>query len=263
VIRTVAKESTMKLFGSGRDQPVLRAGVLSDRGRIHENNEDACLADLERGLFAVADGVGGQPAGDVAAQVTVNHLPGLIDRALSHLHDDPGAAIAQAIVDVSDVVQAEAETTPELSGMASTVVMVLITGDMAHVAHVGDSRAYLARAGQLYRLTDDHSLAAELLQSGVITAEEANSHPFAHSITQAIGLPNTPQPGVRQLELEAGDRFLLCSDGLTDMVSEADIGAILTAGDEIDATSRSLIDAANAAGGKDNISVVVVDYAPG
>ncbi|HEX6339270.1 MAG TPA: PP2C family serine/threonine-protein phosphatase [Jiangellaceae bacterium] len=253
----------MKLFGSGRDQPVLLASVLSDRGRVHTHNEDACLADLERGLFAVADGVGGQPAGDVAAQVTVDHLPGLIDRALSHLRDDPSAAIAQAIVDLSDVVQEEARATPELSGMASTVVMVLITGELAHVAHVGDSRAYLARDRQLYRLTDDHSLAAELVQSGVISAEEANSHPFAHSITQAIGLPNAPQPGVQQLELEPGDRLLLCSDGLTDMVTEADIGAILTAGGDINATSQSLIDAANAAGGRDNISVVVVDYAPG
>lgn len=252
----------MKLFGSGRDQPVLRAGVLTDRGRVHAHNEDACLADLERGLFAVADGVGGQPAGDVAARVTVEHLPGLIDRALSRQRDDPGAAIVQAIVDLSDIVQAEARATPERSGMASTVVLALITDDVAHVAHVGDSRAYLARDGQLFRLTDDHSLAAELVQSGVITAEEANSHPYAHSITQAIGLPNTPQPGVQELGLEPGDRLLLCSDGLTDMVAEADIGAILTSGGDIDATSRSLIDAANAAGGKDNISVVVVDYAP-
>jgi protein phosphatase len=157
-------------------------------------------------------------------------------------------------------VQDEARATPELSGMASTVVMVLVTGDVAYVAHVGDSRAYLARDQQLYRLTDDHSLAAELVQSGVITAEEANSHPFAHSITQAIGLPNTPHPSVQQLELEPEDRLLLCSDGLTDMVAEADIGALLTAGGDINATSQSLIDAANAAGGKDNISVVVVDY---
>jgi protein phosphatase len=139
--------------------------------------------------------------------------------------------------------------------------MVLVIGDVAYVAHVGDSRAYLARDRQLYRLTDDHSLAAELVQSGVITAEEANSHPLAHSITQAIGLPNTPQPSVQQLELEPDDRLLLCSDGLTDMVAEADIGAILTTGGDINASSQSLIDAANAAGGKDNISVVVVDYA--
>ncbi|HEX5994907.1 MAG TPA: protein phosphatase 2C domain-containing protein [Jiangellales bacterium] len=253
----------MKLFGSGRDQPALRAGVLSDPGRTHKHNEDACLADLDRGLFAVADGVGGQPAGDVAAHVTIQHLPALIDRALANRPDDPGAAIAQAIVDLSDVVQAEARATPERSGMASTVVMALITGDMVYVAHVGDSRAYLARDGELFRLTDDHSVAAELVESGVISAEEANSHPFAHSITQAIGLPNTPQPGLQQLGLEPGDRLLLCSDGLTDMVAEANIGAILTAGRDIDVTSRSLIDAANAAGGKDNISVVVVDYGPG
>jgi PPM family protein phosphatase len=251
----------MKLFGSGKGVPALRASMRSDRGRVHSHNEDACLADVERGLFAVADGVGGQPAGDVAAQVTVQRLPGLIDRALGH-SGDADAAIEEAVVHLSDVVQAEAEADPELSGMATTVVMTLIIEDVAYVAHVGDSRAYLARDGQLYRLTDDHSLAAELVQSGVITAEEASSHPFAHSITQAIGLPNTPQPSVQQLELAAGDRLLLCSDGLTDMVAEVDIGAILTAGADVDATSQVLIDAANAAGGKDNISVVVVDYLP-
>ncbi|HEU4540478.1 MAG TPA: Stp1/IreP family PP2C-type Ser/Thr phosphatase [Jiangellaceae bacterium] len=252
----------MQLFGSGRDEPVLRASVRSDRGRVHTHNEDACLVDVERGLFAVADGVGGQPAGDVAAQVAVQRLPGLIDQALSQMREGANDAIEQAIVDLSEMVQAEAQASPELSGMATTVVMVLVTSDVAHVAHVGDSRAYLARDRQVYRLTDDHSLAAELVQSGVITDEEANTHPFAHSITQAIGLPNTLQPTVQQLELVPNDRLLLCSDGLTDMVPEADIGAILTAGADMDETSQALIDAANAAGGKDNISVIVVDFTP-
>ena len=252
----------MQLFGSGREHAALRVSVLSDRGRVHANNEDACLADEEQGLFAVADGVGGQPAGDVAAQITVQHLPRLIDQALSQPRKGPDTAIKQAIVELSDLVQAEARSDPELSGMATTVVMLLIVDHVAYVAHVGDSRAYVARDRQLYRLTDDHSLAAELVQSGVITAEEANTHPFAHSITQAIGLPNTPQPTVQQFELAAGDRLLLCSDGLTDMVPEGDIAAILTADADVDATSRALIDAANAAGGKDNISVVVIDYVP-
>lgn len=252
----------MKLFGSGREEPLLQASTLSDRGRVHTHNEDACLADVDRGLFAVADGVGGQPAGDVAAQITVQRLPGLIDQALDELGDPGGPAIERALVDLSDMVQAEARDVPDLSGMATTVVMVLVTGQVAYVAHVGDSRAYLARDRELYRLTDDHSLAAELAQSGVITDEEASNHPFAHSITQAIGLPYTPNPTVQQLELVPGDRLLLCSDGLTDMVAEPDIRGILTGGGDVNRTSRALIDAANAAGGKDNISVIVVDYAP-
>ncbi len=251
----------MKLFGAGRDKPVLRASMLSDRGRVHSHNEDACLADVDRGLFAVADGVGGQPAGDVAAQVAVQHLRGLLDRALEQTQGGADAAIERALVDLSGVVQAEARTTPELSGMATTVVMVLVTEQVAFIAHVGDSRAYLARDGQLFRLTDDHSLAAELVESGVITAEEASNHPFAHSITQALGLPNT-KPTIRQLDLVSGDRLLLCSDGLTDMVPEPNIGTLLASNADIDDTSRSLIDAANAAGGKDNISVIVVDYVP-
>lgn len=252
----------MRLFGSGQDQPVLRAAARSDTGRTHAANEDASLVDLDRGLFAVADGVGGQPAGEIAATVAIERLPALIDRAIEWAKADTDTAIGQAVVDLSEVVQAEAETAPELEGMATTIVMVLIDGDVAHVAHAGDSRVYLTRHGRLYRLTDDHSLAAELVQSGVITAEEASTHPFGHSITQAIGLPRALRPSVHQVELMAGDRLLLCSDGLTDMVTDEHIGALLTAGADPGATCDALVDAANAAGGKDNITTVVVDYRP-
>lgn len=250
----------MRLFGSGQERPVLTAAARSDRGRTHSTNEDASLVDLERRLFAVADGVGGQPAGDVAATVAIERLPALIDRAIEWANSDTDTAIGRAVVDLSDVVQAEAEAVPGLEGMATTIVMALIDGDIAHLAHVGDSRAYLARYGRLYRLTDDHSLAAELVQSGVITAEEASSHPFGHSITQAIGLPSALRPSVHQVELMAGDRLLLCSDGLTDMLTEDEIAAILTAGADPDSTCDGLVHAANAAGGKDNITAVIIDY---
>jgi PPM family protein phosphatase len=251
----------MKLFGSGRGQAALRATARSDPGRTHTTNEDASLVDLDRGLFAVADGVGGQPAGDVAARVAIERLPAIIDSAVKH--DDRSAtdaAIGRAVVSLSEEVQAEAAATPELEGMATTIVMLLVDGDVAYVAHVGDSRAYLARHGQLYRLTDDHSLAAELVQSGVITAEEASTHPFGHSITQAIGLRRELRPSVHQVELMPGDRLLLCSDGLTDMIADDEIAAILMAGADPGATCESLVHAANAAGGKDNITTVIVDY---
>ncbi len=250
----------MTLFGSGRSEPVLSAAARSHAGRTHATNEDASLVDLDRGLFAVADGVGGQPAGDVAARLAIERLPALIDRATGRDGSDIGTAIAGAIVDLSEQVKSEAEAAPELHGMATTLVMALVDGNVAHVAHVGDSRGYLAHDGSMQRLTDDHSLAAELVQKGVITAEEASAHPFSHSITQAVGLMNAPNPTVRAVELVAGDRLLLCSDGLTDMVTDDEIAAILLADAEPDATCEALIEAANAAGGRDNVTVVVVDY---
>lgn len=251
----------MRLFGSMGGSADVRAGMRSDPGRVRDHNEDACLVDLDRGLFAVADGVGGQPAGDVAARITIDRLPEALDRALAEAPTRQDTAIERAVVELGDLVQAEARAVPEHEGMATTLVIVLIEGSIAHVAHVGDSRAYLARAGELRRLTDDHSLAAQLVESGVISADEASNHPFAHSITQAIGLPNALEPTVVPVELTAGDRLLLCTDGLTDMLSHEQISAILADAPEPDAACQQLVDEANAAGGRDNITVVVVDHA--
>lgn len=252
----------MKPFDSSPDQSGLRAGFRSDRGRVRAHNEDASLVAVERGLFAVADGVGGQPAGDVAARVTIERLPDLLDETVNDAGGDTARAIEQAIIRLNEAVQVEAAAEPELEGMAATIVLALITDGVAHIANVGDSRAYLARGNQLSQLTNDHSVAAELVRNGVISQEEANSHPFAHSITQAIGLAASLQPAVDRLGLEPGDRLLLCTDGLTNMVSADDISAVLATNTEPDAASQDLVDAANAAGGKDNVTVVVVDYNP-
>lgn len=248
----------MNVFHAGQSTPALRAGMRSDRGRSHERNEDACLVDIERGLFVVADGVSGNPAGDVAAQFVVERLPGRLDAALDGADADLDSAIQRAVVDLGDVVQAEARSAPDLAGMATTVVILLVAGETAYVAHLGDSRAYLCRGGSLRRLTDDHSFAAELAQSGVITTEEAQEHPFAHSITQAVGLPNSSAPAVQRLPLAAGDRLLLCSDGLTDVLTDERIEAVLSEHTDPDATCEALV--AAAAGGRDDVTVVVVDW---
>lgn len=248
----------MNLSCAGREAPALRAGMRSDRGRSHERNEDACLVDIERGLFVVADGVSGNQGGDVAARVVVNRLPGLLDAALAEEGADMDSAIQRAVVDLGGVVQAEASSAPDLAGMATTVVILLVTGETAHVAHLGDSRAYLCRDGSLRRLTDDHSFAAELAQSGVITAEEAEEHPLARSITQAIGLPNSSAPSVQRLPLAAGDRLLLCTDGLTDMLTDERIEAVVAEHADHDSACEALVTAAG--GARDDITVVVVDW---
>lgn len=250
----------MNLYAAGRGASRLRASMRSNRGRSHERNEDASLVDLGRGLFVVADGVSGNRRGDVAAQVVIDRLPDLLDAARSEAWADLDSAIQRAVVDLGGVVRAEARSSPDLAGMATTVVVLMIVGETAHVAHLGDSRAYLCRDGSLRRLTEDHSFAAELAQSGVISAEEAEEHPFAHSITQAVGLPNSSAPSVQRFPLAAGDRLLLCTDGLTDVLTDERIEAVLAEHSDPDTACEALV--AEAAGGRDDVTVVIVDHRP-
>ncbi len=266
----------MRLFRSGH-RPALRAAMRTDLGRVRSRNEDACLVDAELGLFAVADGMGGHPAGDVAARIAIEHLPRLVRDALERAGragadaveaaavdadavegDAVDAGVGQAVLELNDVVLAEAATSADLTGMGTTLVLLLITASTAHLAHAGDSRGYLYRDGRLRRLTEDHSFAAALVDGGVLDREQATRHPFAQSLTQAIGMPNI-RPELRRFDLAGGDRLLLCSDGLTKMLAEGRVAALLAAGRDADRTCQALVDAANDAGGHDNISVVLVD----
>lgn len=240
------------------------AAMCTDPGRVHPHNEDACLVETGLGLFAVADGVGGQPAGEVAARLAVARLPGLVRRALAQASPSAeGAAVARALVDLNGVVLAEAAADPNLAGMGTTVVLALVAGHSVHLAHLGDSRAYLLRQGGLRRLTEDHSLATALVRGGVLDADQAGRHPFARHLTQAVGLADVPEPAVRRLDLVAGDRLLLCSDGVSTMLADDRIAAILGRHARPKAACRALVDAANDAGGRDNISAVVVDVPRG
>ncbi len=145
-----------------------------------------------------------------------------------------------------------------LQGMGTTLVLAVVSGVTAHLAHVGDSRAYLLRQDRLHRLTEDHSYATELVRGGLLDPMRASAHPLGHTITRAIGMPGDVQPDVRQITLAHGDRLLLCSDGLTKMLADERVEAILGGGDPGTAC-RALVDAANEAGGDDNVSVVAVD----
>ena len=254
----------MKLFRSRPGELRLQAAMCTDPGRVRARNEDACLIEPELGLYAVADGMGGHPAGDVAAREAVERLPDLVREALDQAErGGTDAAIEHAVVTLNGMVTALAATDPRLTGMGTTLVLVLVTGATARVVHVGDSRAYLRRAGELHRLTEDHSLAAALVDGGVADPEEAIRHPFASSLTQAIGIAGEVRPSMRRFELAGGDRLLLCSDGLTKMVTEEEIRALLDARADPDLACQALVDAANEAGGQDNISVVLIDVPGG
>ncbi len=246
---------------------VLSATAGTDQGKIRDHNEDAYFTDVEHGVFIVADGLGGHAGGEVAAGMVVSHLPSLLDTALSP--DIPLCspvtvkAVYQAIGTLNRLVCEAGRRQPELAGMGSTLVLALIRQGAMLMAHAGDSRAYLLHNGRLVRLTRDHSVIQEMLDAGLITPGEAAVHPSRAMVTQCIGTPGAVSPDIRCLDFRSGDRLLLCSDGLTNMIADPLIENILEQRTDLDTVSRDLLQAANDAGGEDNITAVVVGAASG
>jgi protein phosphatase len=229
---------------------------LTDAGKVRRNNEDALLLGegKDETLFAVADGVGGFEAGEVASSIAVRVLKDL----------DPGAPFGAAIQEANRQILAVGGSDEKLSGMGTTLVAARFGGTqerpVAEIAHVGDSRAYLLRGGTLSPLTEDHSLVAELVRSGDLTRDQAAEHPQKNLITRALGAEEEVEVDTAVVPVEAGDRLLLCSDGLSDMVPDALISEILADSPEDPETpARRLLSAALDAGGTDNVTVVVVD----
>jgi protein phosphatase len=228
----------------------LVVGAATDVGRVREVNEDAYLVDEAMGLYAIADGVGGHQAGEVASSTALEAL-----RAAIHA----GKPLRDAIEEANDAVFAKSLTDDDLRGMGTTITAATFaTGDTLLVGHVGDSRAYLMRDGDLRQLTTDHSRVQELVDDGRLTAEEAAVHPMRNIITRAIGMDETVEVDVYPVELLVGDRVLFCSDGLTDMLQDDFLGTELRREDDPARAASNLVDAANRAGGIDNITVLVL-----
>ncbi|HZC83452.1 MAG TPA: Stp1/IreP family PP2C-type Ser/Thr phosphatase, partial [Rubrobacter sp.] len=229
---------------------------LTHAGKVRQNNEDALLVGEgeDETLFVVADGIGGFEAGEVASSLAVDVLKDL----------QPDEPFKAAIGEANRRIVAAGRGDEKLSGMGTTVVAIRFSGKqgepVAEVAHVGDSRAYLRRGGDMNPITEDHSLVAELVRSGDLTRDQAAEHPQKNLITRALGADDEVDVDTAILPIEAGDRILLCSDGLSDMVSEAGISEILAEfPDDPERAARGLLSAALDAGGNDNITVVVVD----
>lgn len=244
---------------------MIRVASKTEKGR-RSANEDACLAltpedlgGVADGLYIVADGMGGRASGAVASRIAVNAVR---DAFLSETGAgrEPSDALAEALRAANKAVYQEAVSKPELRGMGSTCVAVGVLGDRAFFAHMGDSRIYLLRGGQLRRLTEDHSFVAEKVRSGEITEEQARHSRFRNVITRAIGIEPDAQPAVGSIDLEAGDVLLLCSDGLTGPVSDAKIADILCGSSDPDEACNRLVSAAIRGGGGDNVTVVVAAY---
>ena len=225
--------------------------VASHAGRVRRTNEDAYFA--EPPLFVVADGMGGALAGEIASRLTVQAF----DEFSSSEQSPPDEQLGETIRQANRRIMEYAANDPSAAGMGSTVTAAVLDGGELVLGHVGDSRAYVLRAGTLRQLTSNHSLVAEMVRAGAIRPDEAAAHPQRSVITRALGAGWQVEVDLERFALEAGDTVLLCTDGLSAFVTEAEIVERLSAGSLEDAT-RLLVDAANAAGGEDNVTVVAL-----
>jgi serine/threonine protein phosphatase PrpC len=230
----------------------IKVGVRSDIGRLRQRNEDAYL--VKDSLFVVADGMGGHRGGDVASTLALETIESgaPAEVTLENLVQDIKRA-NQAVMD-------RGEADRELRGMGTTITAVIAEDAKAHVAHVGDSRAYLLRDGSLQQLTEDHTLVQRMVREGRLSEDEAAHHPQRSVLTRALGVDDDIPVDELSLDVHTGDRLLLCTDGLTSMVDRDRIKKILARERDPQVACDKLIDAANRAGGDDNITVIVLDF---
>jgi protein phosphatase len=254
--------------------PLKHAG-RSDVGRKREHNEDSWHVNERHGLYAIADGMGGHAAGEVASRIAVDVINEFIELSGNEsditwpFEYDDGAsleenriftAIKLANMKIFEVIKER----KELEGMGTTLVIMLSQGDKAWIGHVGDSRAYLIRDGQISQITSDHSWVNEQMKLGVLTRAEAANHPFRNVVTRALGGRDIVKADVTTHEFEDGDCVLLCSDGLNSMLDDETIRSIVTThAPDLDGACDALVAAANEAGGDDNVTVILAQHVSG
>jgi len=235
----------------------LCAAALTDVGQRRRVNEDRYALAADLGLYLVADGMGGHTAGqlasELAAEAVVNTLRTLIDASASLTEK-----LRYSVSAANREILSTAEAKPELTGMGTTLVALLAGPDRIALAHVGDSRAYLIRGGRIRQLTDDHSLVAELVRRQEISECAARGHPHRHVLTRALGVRRSVEADLAELTPAVDDTFVLCSDGLTTHVQDDEIEATVLGEPDLEEACDRLVDMANARGGEDNTTVVLV-----
>jgi protein phosphatase len=236
---------------------IAESASVTDPGRVRRRNEDSYVC--EPPLFAVADGMGGAQAGELASRIAAAAFreAGAADSL------DPQARLRSIIQEANRRIYARAARDPEVSGMGTTVTAALLVDETVAVGHVGDSRAYRIREGELEQLTNDHSLVADLVRSGRLSPEEAELHPQRSVITRALGTDPAVEIDSLSVEARAGDVFLICSDGLTTMVDEATVLKTVVESPSLAVAARALVGLANHEGGEDNVTVVLFSLADG
>jgi protein phosphatase len=234
-----------------------------DMGRARSNNEDAVIIDAEARLAVLADGMGGYNAGEVASEMATTIIAQGLGRWLRNLPSPPAETLLHEAMDdwgrqANRAIFDSAQRVPEHQGMGSTLVIAAYTGEALVVGHVGDSRAYRLREGRLERLTRDHSLLQEQLDAGMITPEQAATSTNRNLVTRALGVLEDVDVETHTHEVQPGDVLMMCSDGVSDLVDEPALAALIDGAKTLDEACKAIVDAANDAGGKDNISVVLV-----
>lgn len=240
---------------------MLKAFSKTDIGRKRKLNQDVVYTSGESvgklpNLFLVADGMGGHNAGDYASKMTVETI---VEKIRGSHETNPVIILEAAISAANTLVRDKAEQEPELEGMGTTVVAASCDGSVLHVANVGDSRLYVAGNKGIRQITKDHSWVEEMVRRGGLAKEDARNHPDKNIITRAVGAEDTVKIDFFTVELEEGDMVLMCTDGLTNMLEDEEILKILEVSRDIAEMAEELVRAANEKGGKDNISVILVD----
>lgn len=236
--------------------------ALTDAGRVRDHNEDAVAVLPACGLVVLADGMGGYAAGEVASDIAVSVITDVIEQHFLHeivVPDELWQVLVDAVLEANTAIIAAALDEPAYRGMGATLVTGLFHEDRLIVAHAGDSRAYRLRDGLLDLLTRDHSVLQERIDGGLLTVDEARHSSIRNLVTRALGVEHALVVEVHEHAVERGDVYLFCSDGLNDMLADTEIAQVLLqAAGTLDEAGAALIDAANAAGGADNIAVALV-----
>jgi serine/threonine protein phosphatase PrpC len=250
---------------------VISCGI-TDIGRKRQRNEDSYLVNDKIGLYIVADGMGGHAGGEFASKIAVSTVEEIIrgeDRVKSnvpantYLDGNQSAEgleqdrLKDAINRAGNMIVRRAFEDPELKGMGTTSTVMFVSDDKAYIAHVGDSRAYCIRNGEIIQITEDHSLVHEQLKSGLITEEEAKTHQLKNIITRSVGVQEEVEVDTVVWKIQSGDGYLLCSDGLSNMVQDEEMQEIVTKF-EVEQAARELVDLANSRGGEDNITLILL-----
>ncbi|MBT4837604.1 MAG: Stp1/IreP family PP2C-type Ser/Thr phosphatase [Methylococcales bacterium] len=247
---------------------MINCHALTDIGKKRKNNEDDYLCNADIGLFVVADGVGGRAHGEIASAMTIEAFEDSQEKVKKYTKqfiENPGRQTRDKMLNIiDDICQLASSNVYEMAeqkqykGMTTTVVLTIIAGGYAFIAHVGDSRVYVLRDDKLHQLTEDHSMVNELVRSGQMTREQASQGPYRNVIVRAVGMQPNIKTDVAVLELIAGDRLVLCSDGLSDPLPSNDIAKITSKGEPRVAV-ENLIQAALDAGGPDNVTAIVIE----
>jgi serine/threonine protein phosphatase PrpC len=239
-------------------------GAASDKGKDRETNEDSFILEPEAGLFLVADGMGGHRGGELASNIVAEDLSVMIETGLHRIKSKNPRSVRRvlkkAIIEQNEHLRMEGQSESGYKDMGATLVTLIIKDGRAYTANLGDSRLYRLRKGKFTQITEDHSVVSELLRRGKIAEHEVENHEQQGVITHYVGMEKKAEPYIKSFSLSKADRLLLCTDGLTDMVNDKAIGEIASKPNEPQEICEELVNAANQAGGHDNITVVIIDW---